>query len=101
MFSAGEMNSHLQTAEMNEESFEMKARHIFPPEEENLSMQMKIMSRERKISFIISVFLCFCTVVVFLMLPCEWDNCKCTHTKEERQEIWKNVFSNIGKRNER
>lgn len=82
---------------MSAENFDLKAKNIFPSDKENVTYELTAMSRERKISLVLSILLCVLTITVFLMLPCEWSNCSCTKTKQENREIWRNPFTNIGK----
>ncbi|XP_065222080.1 uncharacterized protein LOC135846740 [Planococcus citri] len=77
---------------MNSENFDLKAKNIFPTVRENVSCELTAMSKERKISLVLSILLCICTIVVFIILPCDWSNCSCSQNKEKSVKIWAYVF---------
>lgn len=82
---------------MDSENFDLKAKNIFPTVRENVSYELTTMSKERKISLVLSILLCVCTIVVFIILPCDWNNCSCSQNEEKSVKIWAYVFSDKGK----
>lgn len=93
------LDKEVSFAKMDIKKHNLKSNYIFPVsiKESQISHELKQMSMKRKFFFVFFLFICFFTVGIFLILPCEWSNCNCNLIANGKGELWRKVIFNMGK----